>query len=238
MNAKFLQLNKKRIRRSFTAACIGLAASLAALGSPASADTLQEATEQEATESMGLSIASDSSGTGSWNVADPICEEARAISGESGPCVATVVAGASGKMAAPPEQLVADGDLVSADGVKLSDVAANSSFTIWTRTWWQQRRGLYYINWWEKHTGRIYYHRGHVWSTTANHGYRGNHICDQGGGIGYDIRVTSCSTEVRGATKISEWDYFKVYVMFKGFPLSASHNMHINAYSSGNIYFH
>lgn len=128
---------------------------------------------------------------------------------------------------------------MNADGVKLSaSIESTPTGTIWTRTWWPETRGLYYINWWEKRTGRIYYHTGHVWSTAGAHGYTGNHTCDQGGGIGYDVRVTSCFTERLSTNQINEWDYWKVYVFFQGFPISASHNMHATAYGSGNIYFY
>jgi hypothetical protein len=181
-------------------------------------------------------VAAGTDGVVSAVVADQVCEKARGRTGERGPCGAEMVGGASAGTIATATQLVADGDLLSADGVRLSQVAATT--TIYTRTWWQETRGLYYINWWEKHSGRIYYHTGHVWSTTTNHGYTGNHNCDQGGGIGYDVKVTSCFTETRSADLISEWDYWKVYVFFQGFPISASHNMHANAYGSGNIYFY
>lgn len=116
---------------------------------------------------------------------------------------------------------------------------ASESVTIYTRGWWQEARGLYYINWWEKHSGRIYWHGGHVWSTTSSHGRLGNHLCDQGGGIGYDVRVTNCYTHRMRLDAITEWDLYKVYVFIQGFPLSTTHSMHANAYSAGgNIYFH
>ena len=172
-------------------------------------------------------------------VADRVCEKARARSGEHGLCGAAITGGATAGTIATDEQLVADGDLVSADGVKLSAyIETTPTGTIWTRTWWQEARGLYYFNWWEKHTGRIYWHTGHVWSTVGAHGFTGRHNCDQGGGIGYDIKVTDCFTERLSTNHINEWDYWKVYVFFEGFPISESHNMHASAYGSGNIYFY
>ena len=192
-------------------------------------------------EPPGLSIAANASGSVSAVVADSVCEQARGRSGERGPCAAEATAGATAAMAATPAQLKADGDLVSASGRKLAAYIETTPVgTIWTRTWWQETRGLYYINWWEKHTGRIYWHTGgtHVWSTGGAHGYTGRHTCDQGGGIAYDIRVTSCFTERLATNHINEWDYWKVYVFFQGFPISASHNMHASAWGSGNIYFY
>jgi hypothetical protein len=190
-------------------------------------------------EPPGLSIAADAEGVVSSVVADVVCEKARARSGARGPCGARLAGGATAGKAATEAQLAGNGNLVSGGGIRLAAyMRTTPTGTIWTRTWWQEKRGLYYINWWEKHTGRIYWHSGHVWSTAGAHGYTGRHNCDQGGGIGYDIRVTSCFTERLSTNSIVEWDYWKVYVFFEGFPISASHSMHANAYGSGNIYFH
>jgi hypothetical protein len=189
----------------------------------------------------GRMVAADSDGIVSAVVPDQVCERARGRSGDRGPCAAQVVGSATAATVATPQQLLADGNLVSSSGRKLSEFASpmtTPTGTIWTRTWWQEARGLYYFNWWEKHTGRIYWHTGHVWSTVGAHGFTGRHNCDQGGGIGYDIKVTSCFTERLSTNQIVEWDYWKVYVFFEGFPISASHNMHATAYGSGNIYFY
>lgn len=191
-------------------------------------------------ESSPAMVAAESSGSFAELAPDRICEKARAKSKERGACAMELAAGADAPEAASAEQLAADADLVSAEGIRLGDYVIESTptGTIWTKTWWQEARGLYYINWWEKHTGRIYWHSGHVWSTSGAHGYTGRHNCDQGGGIGYDIRVTACFTERTSENHINEWDYWKVYVFFQGFPISASHNMRASAYGSGNIYFY
>jgi hypothetical protein len=199
-------------------------------------------------EPNGLMVAANANGVVSAVIQDKVCEEARGKSGERGPCASEVVGGATAATFATAEQVTADGNLVSADGIKLSTYlesiragkgpTTTPTGTIWTRTWWQEARGLYYINWWEKHTGRIYWHTGHVWSTAGAHGYTGRHTCDQGGGIGYDVRVTACFTERLTTNHINEWDYWKVYVFFQGFPISASHDMRASAWGSGNIYFY
>jgi hypothetical protein len=214
------------------------AAASAAVDTTTITDTTSIAATESLSEASSLGTVSSSlGGTVTAKTTDATCQAARAATGEAGSCAAQMTGSVGARTAATKTQLVADGDLVSADGTRLADVAASGS-TIYTRTWWEEKRGLYYINWWEKHTGRIYWHSGHVWSTVGAHGYTGNHQCDQGGGLGYDIRVTNCFTERRDVTFISEWDYWKVYVLYKGFPLSASHNMHANGHSSGNIYFY
>jgi hypothetical protein len=188
-------------------------------------------------EPPGRMIAANAAAVVSERVPDAVCEQARAKSRERGPCAAEFVFAATAAAVATPAQLAGDGDLVSSGGRRLLDyVKTTPTGTIWTRTWSQEKRGLYYVNWWEKHSGRIYWHSGHVWSTGGTHGFTGNHTCDQGGGIGYDVRVTSCFTERISTNQINEWDYWKVYVFFQGFPISASHNMRIAAYGSGNIY--
>lgn len=201
------------------------------LGGPAAA---------EEGEPPGRGIPADVEATLSFVVPDAVCETARGRSGERGPCAARIAAGASAARPATPSELKAAGRLRSGGGISLASFIKTTPVgTIWTRTWWQEARGLYYINWWEKHSGRIYYHGGnHVWSTTSAHGYKGFHVCDQGGGIGYDIKVTSCFTERLTTSHINEWDYWKVYVFFEGFPISASHDMRASAWGSGNIYFY
>lgn len=205
---------------------------LAVLAVPAAAAPPEDSTPQM--------VAAQEAGSFSELAPDRVCEKARAKSKVRGACAMELAAGATALEAASAEQLAADADLVSADGIRLGDYTPSSTptGTIWTRTWWQEARGLYYINWWEKHSGRIYWHDGHVWSTTGAHGYTGWHVCDQGGGIGYDIKVTSCFTERLTTNHINEWDFWKVYVFFEGFPISASHDMRASAWGSGNIYFY
>ncbi|AMM19081.1 hypothetical protein AX769_01690 [Frondihabitans sp. PAMC 28766] len=107
--------------------------------------------------------------------------------------------------------------------------------TIWTRTWSQEIRGLYYINWLEKHTGRIYYDGSRVWSTTSTSGYKGSHTCNQGFGIGYSVKVTRCSTEKIGAGSLREWDYFQVHVIAHNIPIYVSHSMRAAFNGPGSI---
>lgn len=149
----------------------------------------------------------------------------------------TSAVGAIGRATAA--QLAADSKAVSPDGTTLAQAAA--ARTIYTRTFEQSQRGLYYINWVEKHIGRVYFDKaGHVWSTTETYGYKGYHLCDQGSGIGYSIKVTSCSVEKRydlDGPAISLWDRYQVHVVAKGIPIYQSHEMHANAYDGGTITF-
>jgi hypothetical protein len=133
-------------------------------------------------------------------------------------------------------QLKSDAQSEASDGTSL---AAAASHPIWTRTFSQTLRGLYYFNWVEKHTGRIYFDKvGHVWATTSMYGYKGSHTCGQGSGIGYSVKVTSCTVENRydlNGPAISLWDYFQVHVVASGIPLYTSKHMHVNAYDGGTI---
>lgn len=169
---------------------------------------------------------------------DALCETARRIDGASGRCaVATTSQSSAGtRVDAAAARAMNDLDLVSSQGQTLGSALAAGS-TVWTRTWWQEKRGLYYVNWLEKHTGRIYYDGSQVWSTSSYRGYQGTHVCDQGFGILYDIKVNSCSTERIGTATLKEWDYFRVHVVWKGIPLYSSHNMHMTANRSGTITF-
>jgi hypothetical protein len=103
-------------------------------------------------------------------------------------------------------------------------------------TWWQAIKsgaGL----WQEKHTGKYCWNGKDVW-IWAKGGY---HRCDQGYGIGYDIKVTACSEEKVAYAKTyfrQNWDYFKVYFMYQGFPVNAAYNMHANVWPNGIVTYH
>ena len=187
-------------------------------------------------------VTTDSSPSSTTTITDDdVCEEARTVTATPGDCAAVVTTTSDRAEVAGPAQVSTEAALTS-EGLSLQ--AAAASTTIYTRTWSQTARGLYYVNWTEKHTGRVYYdNAGHVWSTTSRSGYKGSHTCGQGSGIGYSVSVTKCSTEQRpdlsGASghPISEWDYYQVHVVAKGIPIYASHNQHVNIYPSGNIFF-
>ena len=174
---------------------------------------------------------------------DPVCEAAlKAVGKTTSGCAAESVVRAGAAAVATPTMIGQDAALEAGDGTSLT-AAALSGCTIYTRTWEQTKRGLYYVNWWETHKGRIYYDGGcgHVWSTTSTYGYVGYHKCGLGGGFGYTVEVRECFTERRydlNGWPISEWDYFKVHVVYKGFPFAVTHDMHVNAYPTGDIYGH
>ena len=172
--------------------------------------------------------------SGTTTAADPVCTQARRIDKTSGPCVAATTTTTGTPVAVNAATLSASElALKSADGTTLS--AALAAGTIWTNTWSQEKRGLYYVNWVEKHTGRFYYNGTKVWSTTSYAGYKGNHVCDQGFGILYDVVVKSCTTQVLSSATLEEWDYFRVHVIVKGIPLYTSHNMKATLRSSGGV---
>ena len=169
-------------------------------------------------------------------VVDPGCQ---ASTDDAGSCTVEVTAAVSAISEATSTQLAANAKAKSPDGTSLA--AAAAARTIYTRTFEQQKHGLYWVNWVEKHIGRVFFDKaGHVWSTTSTYGYKGYHTCDLGYGIGYSVKVTSCSVEQRydlNGPAISLWDYFQVHVVAQGIPLYVSHNMHANAYDGGTITF-
>ncbi|VXB17982.1 hypothetical protein [Aeromicrobium sp. 9AM] len=187
-------------------------------------------------ESGAVTMSGSTAATYTRNVTDSDCAETADTAG-SCTVASTVSVGAIGK--ATSTQLATDAKATSTDGTTLA--AAAAARTIYTRTFEQSQRGLYYINWVEKHIGRVYFDKaGHVWSTTTTYGYKGYHTCDLGSGIGYSIKVTSCSVEKRydlNGPAISLWDRYQVHVVASGIPIYQSHNMHANAYDGGTITF-
>lgn len=183
--------------------------------------------------------AASSSAFSSAIVADPVCEAALRAAGEVGTCAARADVSVGAATTVGANGITKNAGLVAPDGTTLALAAATT--TIWTRTWEQTRHGLYYVNWWEKHIGRIFFdNAGHVWSTTSRAGYLGYHACGLGGGVGYSIAITQCSTERRfdlSRPAVSEWDRYQVHVVYKGIPIYASHSMHANADDNGTITF-
>lgn len=121
--------------------------------------------------------------------------------------------------------------------VSKSEEIALPTGSVWSRLWSQSKSkgGV----WKERHTGKFYYDGTRVWSTTSYRGFKGHHTCDQGYGYGVTIEVTKCAVYGGVNTeRIQIWDYYKVYGLFKGFPISETHNMHMNVYPSGRAYSH
>lgn len=164
---------------------------------------------------------------------DPLCLGSRAQTGIEGNCELEVVASVGAVQIATPAQIAGDGELVSADGVRLSDAAG----TVQTRSWQQEARGFYYIDWHEKHIGQIYWNGERVWSTHTFQDYVGNHDCGISNGILYSVDVVACSTK-QFPDHLEEWDYFKVSVIYEGFPAFRTFDMHISSDTAGNIMQH
>jgi hypothetical protein len=163
---------------------------------------------------------------------DVLCEQARVLSRSAGPCAAesTLVASAASPVdvkSTDPRDLT----LRSTDGVALRDAVVRGGVS--TRTWSQNKRGAFHVNWSETHSGRVYWDGTRVWSTTSTNGYKGSHTCGQSSGIGFSIKVTKCATEKIGAATLREWDYFQAHVLVTGVPIYASHNMRVPATKTG-----
>lgn len=113
---------------------------------------------------------------------------------------------------------------------------ATAAYPLQCGTWWQSIKSGAGV-WEEKHTGKYCWNGTDVW-IWAKGGY---HYCDQGYGIGYDIKVTACSEEKVAYSNTyfrQNWDYFKVYFMYQGFPVNAAYNMHANVWPNGNVTYH
>jgi hypothetical protein len=165
---------------------------------------------------------------------DPLCEQARASAREAGACAAEVETATEAATVVNASEIdPSDLGLTSSDGVTLS--AAASAGKIYSKKWSQTKRGLYYVNWVEKHSGRFYYNGSRVWSTSKTYGLKGTHVCNQGYAIGYSVVVTNCSTDALSSAKLQEWDYFQVHVIVKGFPIYFSHNIHATMTKSGSM---
>ncbi|GAA5226998.1 hypothetical protein [Paeniglutamicibacter antarcticus] len=165
---------------------------------------------------------------------DELCEQAREMDDSEGTCgTQTVLETSKATVVDISKVSPTELALKSADGTTLAQAAARG--TIYYKTWSQVKRGLYYVNWKEQHSGRFYYNGSRVWSTTSTLGYKGKHICDQGYGVLYDVKVTNCMTDVISSAKIQEWDYFRVHVVWKGIPLYVSHNMHATMTKTGGL---
>lgn len=226
--------------KSVTLAAAALTGAFVIASAPASASA-EEAPEaiylEDTTSEVVIEVDGLEAATAVTYSEDPLCLELRERDGTDGPCLQQNKVQISEATPATAEQLEAHGDLIAADGTRLSDIGAQA--TIYTRTWDQEYHGFYYYNWIERHKGRTYFdYNGHVWSTSERSGYTGYHTCGLGSGFGYSIVVTDCFTENRSDLSkpaISEWDYFQVHVVASGVPIYASHNQHCNHYHDGDV---
>jgi len=133
-------------------------------------------------------------------------------------------------------QLAEDGNLRAADGTTLQQAALAS--TIWYFTWRQWMESLLWgIPWREEHRGGVYYNGSAVW-VKARFGWdtSGYHRCGYNSGIGFTVNVESCWKTGDPAfvgSRLTNGDHFKVSALFKGFPISATHEMRYCVWPSG-----
>jgi hypothetical protein len=113
--------------------------------------------------SGAVTMSGPAAATRSVTSVDPTCLQSTSKASD---CKVEATTSVGAITAATPAQLRADASAKSGDGTSLA--AAAKARTIYTRTFEQSQRGLYYFNWVEKHIGRIYFDKaGHVWSTTS-----------------------------------------------------------------------
>jgi hypothetical protein len=202
----------------------------------------------EATERPGLVTldAMPAEGYSSTVNRESMCQKKRRVYEEPGKCARKRISTVSSSSRVTNDSALAErhGDLVSADGVTLQEGIHGE--TIWTRTWTEEARGLYYFNWHEKHSGRFYFDgEDRVWvtgSASFSDRYQGYHHCNLGSAFGYSLDTVECSENRIHITSsywgIQNWDIYKVSAAFKGSPFSDTKDMHVNVYPSGNMYFY
>lgn len=156
-----------------------------------------------------------------------------AAAGES---VVLLTSESSDASSAGEAQIAADGDLRAADGTALRDAAAAS--TIWFVTWRQWMESLLWgIPWREEHRGGAYFNGSAVWvRSRLGWDTSGYHRCGYNSGFGFTVSVMSCWKTGDPAfvgNRLTNGDHFRVSALFKGFPISATHEMRYCVWPSG-----
>lgn len=135
------------------------------------------------------------------------------------------VAWASAGRPVTEAELAQIGDtVVDQHGMTFADLADVGVLS--TRSW-SQRGPKFSYPWHEVHTGRLYYDN----RLTARHDA---HVCDQGDGVGFSIRVTSCFEENSTSGMAARaYDYFQVHAIADPVPIYASHWMYVKGSTTG-----
>jgi hypothetical protein len=56
--------------------------------------------------------------------------------------------------------------------------------------------------------------------------------------VGYIENITCTTYGGVSSYRIRPWDFYKTHAVVKGFVASRSRDMHINVYTSGNVYYY
>ncbi len=156
----------------------------------------------------------------------------------AGESPAVVTTETSDAVAVAADSLGNDASLIGSNGQKLVEAAALA--TIYYRTWSQRMESLLWgIAWNETHKGAYYFNGRAVW-VRSRFGWdtAGYHRCGYNSGIGFTVTVQSCwktGDPSWVGSRMTNGDQFKVSVLFKGFPISATHEMRACMYPSGSI---
>ena len=141
-------------------------------------------------------------------------------------------------MAVDAASLGADATLVDANGQTLGSAAVTTAATIWIRGWSQRTESLLWgIAWNETHKGSYYYNGSSVW-IRSRYGWdtSGYHRCGYNSGAGFSISVKNCwKTGDPSWGQMQNGDQFEVSALFRGFPISATHEMRVCMYPSGYL---
>lgn len=135
-------------------------------------------------------------------------------------------------------ELGPDAGIVGSNGQTLAQAAVAA--TIYYRTWSQRMESLLWgIAWNETHKGLYYFNGNAVW-VRSRFGWdtSGYHRCGYNSGIGFSVNVQSCwktGDPSWVGSRMTNGDQFKVSVLFRGFPISATHEMRACMYPSGSI---
>ena len=162
------------------------------------------------------------------------------LKGPKGPgeSPAVVVTETDDAVAVDASSLGADASLVGSNGETLAQAAATA--TIYYRTWSQRMESLLWgIAWNETHKGLFYFNGSAVW-IKSRYGWdtSGYHRCDYNSGFGFSISVISCwktGDPAFSGSRMVNGDQFRVSALYKGFPISATHEMRACMYPSGSV---
>lgn len=180
--------------------------------------------------SSAISKASLSASNVTTTVEDRVCLKARKRTHIEGKCVAEQLQGVSAARPITSAELKKYGNLKSANGVTVAE--ASRAGIVYIRGWYQEQRGLYYVNWKERHEGKFLFNGSTAWVDNA-YGYVGGyHNCGLGYGFGYDVEVKVCAAYNQQTYTVDNYDAYRVHVVFRGIPIYVTHSMH--AYTRGN----
>lgn len=124
-------------------------------------------------------------------------------------------------------------EVVTPEAAGISRMSAVAASTIYVKSIHQYMQG---VTWKETHTAKFYYNGQVAW-TGSYKGYKGNHDCDNGYAVGYEIQILTC-TAARGPAKGFDLiDKIKVKSGIGSVAVSFTHSMTMHPNGNGPVTF-